>query len=265
MSVSQQQGVAIVTGSAQGIGEAIALRLADDGYDLALNDIPAKCEALQSVAEQVRKKGRRVIIFVGDVSVEEDVKQLVGSTVENLGSIDVMVANAGIFESDPLLETTVDKFDKIFAINVRGTYLCFRYAAEQMVKQGRGGRLLGASSVVGVTGAAFVSLYGATKWAIRGLVVSLAKEFGKHGITVNAYAPGIIHTTPMWATAREQLARSANVPDQSLVDEAEKEAAAVGYLGVPEDVANLVSFIVKKESHFITGQTMSVNGGRFVH
>ena len=108
-----------------------------------------------------------------------------------------MVANAGIFQSDPFLESwyskcvfpcntsgysrshvwaaTVDKFDKIFAVNVRGTYLCFRYAAEQMIKQGRGGRLLGASSVVGLTGEAFVSLYGATKWAIRGLVVSLGE------------------------------------------------------------------------------------------
>jgi NAD(P)-dependent dehydrogenase (short-subunit alcohol dehydrogenase family) len=212
-ALSQHQGVAIVTGSAQGIGEAIALQLADDGYDLALNDIPANREALESVAEKARKKGRKAIVCVGDVSVEEDVKKLVASTIENFGGIDVV----SIFSFFPYLfvvfvccidgrqrrnlpigsiatelvflnaEThsdihvhmfraaTVDKFDKIFAVNVRGTYLCFRYAAEQMIKQGRGGRLVAASSVAGLTGEAFVSLYGATKWAIRGLVVSLGE------------------------------------------------------------------------------------------
>lgn len=256
--------VAIVTGSARGIGEAIALRLADDGYDVALNDIPRSQKLLESLAEKIRSKGRRAILALGDVSVEKDVKLLVERTVRQLGGVDVMIANAGIFQAGPFVDTTVENFEKVFSVNVRGTYLCFRYAAQQMIKQGRGGRLVAASSVAGVTGEPFVSLYGSTKWAIRGIVLSTARELGKYKITVNAYAPGIIHT-PMWDTAKVELAESYGLQNPETVDEGEKGNVPLGYLGTPDDVANLVSFIVKKESHFITGQTLSVNGGRFVH
>ncbi|KAF8327109.1 NAD(P)-binding protein [Amanita rubescens] len=266
---SVSKGIAIVTGSAGALGKAIVLRLAEDGYDIALHD-------------DIRKKGRKAIVVVGDITVESDVKKLVETTIETLGGLDIMIANAGIYNGGPFLKSqllhirireystfsviaTVDDFDKIFAVNVRGTYLCFRYAAEKMITQGRGGRLLAASSVAGETGEPFTTLYCATKWAVRGLITSVAKEVGRHGITVNAYAPGIIGKTPMWGVAKAIFAEGFGLQNQEAVDEAETANTAVGYLGKPEDVANLVSFLVKKESHFITGQTMSVNGGSHCH
>ncbi|KAF8638981.1 hypothetical protein AX17_001813 [Amanita inopinata Kibby_2008] len=276
----ESKGVAIITGSERGIGKAIALRLADEGYDVALNDLPHAAESLERLAEEIKQKGRKSIVVTGDISVENNVRDLVEATVQNLGGVDVvsticsypgetnlkqqqMIANAATFNGGPFLKTTLDDWERIFAVNVHGAYLCFRYAAEQMVKQGRGGRLLAASSVAGKTGEPYVTAYSSTKWAIRGLVASVAKEFGKHGITANAYAPGIIDT-PLWRTVAETLADGFGLQSADDVYEAEKRSNAVGYLGVPEDVANLVSFLVRKESHFVTGQTVSVNGGRFV-
>ncbi|KAF8324520.1 short chain oxidoreductase [Amanita rubescens] len=206
----------------------------------------------------------KLFIVVGDVAVENDVKNLVDTTVEKLGGLDILVANAGILGAGALLKSTVDDFDKIFAINVRGVYLCFRYAAEKMIAQGRGGRLLAASSMAGLTGIPLLSLYSSTKWAIRGLVTSVAKEVGRHGITVNAYAPGVMGTTSMWKDTKAYYTAELGLPSLDAIEESEMKETAVGYLGKPEDVANVISFLVKKESHFITGQTISVNGGRFV-
>ncbi|KAF8622995.1 hypothetical protein AX15_006588 [Amanita polypyramis BW_CC] len=261
---SESKGTVIVTGASGAIGRAIVAQLAEDGYDIAVNDLPRCQNSLESLADDIKKKGRKAIVVVGDVTVEDDVKKLVETTVEKLGGLDVMIANAGIYTGGPFLKTTVNDFDKIFAVNVRGTYLCLRYAAEQMIKQGRGGRIVAASSVAGMTGEPFVTLYGATKWAIRGLITSVAKEVSKHGITVNAYAPGALGGTPMWEQVKGRFAEGLALQNPNDVDEIEKRLSATGYLGKPDDVSNLVSFLVKKESHFITGQTMSVNGGRFV-
>ncbi|KAK2464702.1 hypothetical protein APHAL10511_003278 [Amanita phalloides] len=260
---TERKGIAIVTGSAGAIGQAIATRLAEDGYDVVLGDVPKKHDELESLASDIRAKGRKAIVVVGDVTVESDVKTLVETAVQELGGLDVMVANAGVFFGGPFLESTVENFDTIFAVNVRGTYLCFRYAAEQMIKQGRGGRLLAASSVAGLVSEAFVAFYCSTKWAVRGLVASVAKEVGRHGITVNAYAPGIVAKTPLWEDVKSKIAEGMGLQDADDVDKAETMNTAVGYLGKVEDVSNLVSFLVKKDSHFITGQTISVNGGRF--
>ncbi|KAF8622994.1 hypothetical protein AX15_006588 [Amanita polypyramis BW_CC] len=170
---SESKGTVIVTGASGAIGRAIVAQLAEDGYDIAVNDLPRCQNSLESLADDIKKKGRKAIVVVGDVTVEDDVKKLVETTVEKLGGLDVMIANAGIYTGGPFLKTTVNDFDKIFAVNVRGTYLCLRYAAEQMIKQGRGGRIVAASSVAGMTGEPFVTLYGATKWAIRGLITSV--------------------------------------------------------------------------------------------
>ncbi|KAF8327105.1 short chain oxidoreductase [Amanita rubescens] len=217
---SVSKGIAIVTGSAGALGKAIVSRLAEDGYDIALHDVPKNNNALESLAQDIRKKGRKAIVVVGDITVESDVKKLVETTIETLGGLDIMIANAGIYNGGPFLKTTVDDFDKIFAVNVRGTYLCFRYAAEKMITQGRGGRLLAASSVAGETGEPFTTLYCATKWAVRGLITSVAKEVGRHGITVNAYAPGIIGKTPMWGVAKAIFAEGFGLQNQEAVDEA---------------------------------------------
>ncbi|EJD06798.1 NAD-binding protein [Fomitiporia mediterranea MF3/22] len=186
--------VAIVTGSAQGIGFAIAHRLADDGLDVAVNDVPAKQKELDSIVEEIRKKGQRAIAVPGDISSESDVASIVETAVRDLGGVDVMVANAGIFLAGGFLELPIEKLDATHAVNVRGTFLCLKYAALQMVKQGRGGRLIAASSASGKQGGQNITAYAASKFAIRGITQSASVDLRQYGITVNTYAPGAIRT-----------------------------------------------------------------------
>ncbi|KIM81214.1 hypothetical protein PILCRDRAFT_72177 [Piloderma croceum F 1598] len=202
MSIPASKGIALVTGAGQGIGRAIALRLADD-FDVAVNDIPSNVEALDSLVDEITAKGRRSIPVLADVSVEDQVKNMIDTVVAKLGGLDVMVANAGIYKEGSVLDCTTQDFDSLFAVNVRGTFFCYKYAGLQMVSQGRGGRIIGASSLTGKKGrknsrailrAGLCVGYSATKFAVRGLTQSAAGDLGKHGITVNAYAPGAIDT-----------------------------------------------------------------------
>ncbi|KAJ6564645.1 NAD-binding protein [Mycena capillaripes] len=235
---------------AQGMGKSIALRLAEDGYDVGVNDIPSNSELLDAVVAEIQAKGRKGAKCVADVSQDEQVKGMVEQVVEELGGLD-MIANAGVMSKPvPLTELTADEWDRIMNINGRGPFLCYKYAGIQMVKQGRGGRIIGASSFAGKQGLALTGPYSASKFAVRGLTQAAAMEFGAHGITVNAYAPGAIDT-PMIAATRD------------MVVEQYTKMSPLNKIGVPADIANLVSFLASKESQFITGQTISINGGIF--
>ncbi|KAH7930784.1 NAD(P)-binding protein [Leucogyrophana mollusca] len=252
---SETKGTAIVTGAAQGIGRSIALRLASDGFDVALNDLAAKKPQLDEVSQEIIEKGRRTVVVCADVSVEEDVKGMVDTVVQELGGVDVMVANAGIVKLGSVLQASVEDWENIFAINTRGVFLCYKYAALRMVEQGRGGRIIGASSMAGKRGLRIGVAYSASKFAVRGLTQSAALELGPHGITVNTYAPGAINT-PM--TIGVQVPSEID-PDESLKKLVAQ--ASVGYIGQPEDIASVVSYLSSKEAHFITGQSISVDGG----
>ncbi|KAJ7182886.1 hypothetical protein C8R43DRAFT_911487 [Mycena crocata] len=253
------KGVALVTGAAQGIGKEIALRLADDGFDVAVNDIPSNAKNLGLVLEDIQGKGRKSSSHIADVTFEEQVKNMIDEVVAAHGALDVIVANAGVIKWASILDTSVEDWDRILTVNGRGTFLCYKYAGMQMVAQGRGGRIIGASSRAGKTGLAHLSAYCSSKFAVRGLTQAAALEFGKHGITVNAYAPGPTHTDMLDSLA------FAGEKDRGLSAEAwleaSRKAMPVGRLGTPSDIANLVSFIASKESQFITGQSISVNGG----
>ncbi|KAK7034590.1 hypothetical protein VNI00_012221 [Paramarasmius palmivorus] len=240
-------GVALITGSAQGIGKAIALRLAKDGFDVVLNDITSqtKLDQLREVEQEIQRSfGRKTAIVMADVSDEEEVKRLVDQTVGTLGGLDVMVANAGVCPSVPMIEKT---WERAFAVNVRGTFLCYKYAAIQMIKQGRGGRIIGACSSAGKQGRPNSMAYSATKFAVRGMTQSAAWEVAKHGITVNAYAPGPIETEMIF-----QL-----IEDKKRIDPSFSPAqwdCPTGRMGQAEEVAALVSFIASKDSNYITGK-----------
>ncbi|THG95030.1 hypothetical protein EW145_g8034 [Phellinidium pouzarii] len=259
--MSSTKGVAIITGAAQGIGRGIALRLAADGYDISLNDLPSNRENLEAVADLISQSGRRVLSIAGDVSKEEDVQEIVDKTVNNLGGLDVMVANAGILRSDSLIvNMAVDEWDQLFNVNTKGTMLCYKHAAIQMIKQGRGGRIIGACSIAGkMVGAQMPSAYAASKFAVRGLTQSAALELGQFGITVNAYTPGTTYTS-MFEKAEELNTTQTGAPAGSLAKIWEGKLA-MRRMGKPDDLAALVSFLVKDETSFITGQSIIVDGG----
>ncbi|KAF8885318.1 NAD(P)-binding protein [Infundibulicybe gibba] len=242
------KGIAVVTGAARGMGRAIALRLADDGFDVAVNDIPSQKKELESLCDEISRKGRKSEIVVGDVSVEEDVKSLVNRVGAALGGLD-MVANAGICLYKSMMETTLDEWERLFAINSRGVFLCYKFAGEYMINQGRGGRLIAASSISGKQGTDVLGAYCATKFAVRGMTQAFAKALGKHGITVNTYAPGAIDTDMLRA-----FGRAKGDLDKFYADE--RAATAVKSVGTPTDIANLVSYLASKESRFITGQSV---------
>jgi len=242
--------VAIVTGAAQGIGLAIALRLADDGLDVAINDIPSKSEAIDQAVQAVKAKGRKAIAIPGDVSSEEDVKNMIGKTASELGSLDVMVANAGLLLLKPLLDTSVEEFEQIMNVNSRGMMLCFKYAAVQMIKQGKGGRIIGASSAAGKKGMPALVAYSMSKFSVRGLIQSFSQELKGHNILVNGYSPGAIQT---------------NMAPINKLDIGANPQEMVGLsgtpIGQPENIASIVSYLIKPESEFINGQTITVDGG----
>ncbi|KAI0285432.1 NAD-binding protein [Russula aff. rugulosa BPL654] len=248
------KGVALVTGAAQGIGHAIALRLAADGYDIALNDLPAQEAVLRVTAEEVASRGRRVHCVLADVSSEIQVQTMVSDVVRVLGGLDVMVANAGIFLMKSFVETTAEDLDRILGVNLRGTFLCYKYAGLQMISQGRGGRIIGACSGSSKQGYASLSAYSSSKFGIRGLTQCAALEFGAHGITVNAYSPGPVKT-PLLDGAVAIV--GAEFEDQFI------KGSALGQIGLPTDIAALVSYLVSKESHLITGQSITIDGGRY--
>jgi len=248
--------VAIVTGASKGLGHDIALRLADDGLDVTINSRNAA--ELEVVADEIRAKGRKVLAFVGDVSDEDVVKGMVGKTVEVLGRLDVMVANAGMSVLSRVVDMDLKDWNRCMDCNLASTMLCYKYAARQMIEQGEGGRNLGASSILGKKGGPDSSAYVATKFAIRGLTQCLAIELAPHNITVNTYAPGVI-LTPM--------------TDYGALDQQHggSHGAYTKYVcGIPPDgphsssgdpVASMVSYLAKPEAYFITGQSIVMDGG----
>ncbi|KAJ7489088.1 NAD-binding protein [Mycena latifolia] len=261
------KGIVLVTGAAQGIGRAVALRLADDGFDVAVNDIPVNAEKLETLVDEIQKKGRASSICLADVSQENEVKAMVELVVEQHGSLDVMVANAGVLGRNfPLTEVTSEEWDRVMNINARGCFLCYKYAGLQMIKQGRGGRIIGASSLAGKRGFAPQWPYSASKFAVRGLTQAAADELGSHGICVNSYAPGAIDTDMLATLNPELIAQLKEMSSLKTMGSVSIVLAIMIELignSVPEDIAAIVSFLASQESQFITGQSISVNGGIF--
>ncbi len=251
--------VALVTGAARGIGRGIALRLAADGLDVAVNDLESMQGELDSVAEDIRDKGRRSVAIAADVSKPEEVEEMVGRVVGELGKLDVMVANAGIAQIKPLLDVTPEEFDRLMAVNLRGLFLCYQAAARQMIRQGSGGKIIGAASIAGHKGFSLLGHYSASKFGVRGLTQAAAQEWAEHGITVNAYCPGIVDTA-MWELIDARIGEIQGLQKGEAMKQF-SELITLGRVEQPEDVAAFVSYLASKDSDYMTGQSVMIDGG----
>jgi 3-oxoacyl-[acyl-carrier protein] reductase len=239
--------VAIVTGSARGIGRAIALKLAELGANIVVNDIAAAAESLEGVASEIRALNRQVLVVTGDVSSSEDVARLVEKAVAAFGRIDILVNNAGVARDQLIMRMSDEDWDTVLNIDLKSAFLCTRAVLRHMLRQ-RWGRIISISSVVGIIGNVGQANYASAKAGIIGLTRSVAKEVGSRGITANAIAPGFIETK-----MTEQL------------DEKQKQALLqhipLGVIGTPRDVAEAVAFLASEEARYITGQVLNVDGG----
>lgn len=250
---------AIITGAGQGIGRGIALRLANDGLAVTINDLVRAQDAIEKTAEMIEKAGGTCRVTTGDVSRQADVDALVAGHIEAYRGLDVMVANAGIAETVHFMETTPEILDKTLAVNVKGVLNCYRAAAAQMVKQGQGGRLIAAGSVSAHKGGEWQSAYVASKFAVRGLNQTVALELAKYGITANIYSPGVVET-PMWDSIDDVVTTFENKPKGSQFAKMLPNIA-LGRYAKPEDVAAVVSFLASEDSAYVTGQSIVVDGG----
>ncbi len=249
--------VALITGAGQGIGRGIALRLADDGANIALVDL--KEEAMAVVADETRSKGRKTSVFVGDVSDRDQVYAAIDHAEGELGGFDVMVNNAGIAQVQPLSEVTPQEVDTILQVNFQGVLWGVQAAAKKFKARGQSGKIINASSIAGHNGFAMLSVYSATKFAIRGLTQAAAIEYASDGITVNAYCPGIVGTD-MWVEIDERFAELTGATKGATYDKY-VEGIALGRAETPADVAALVSYLAGPDSDYMTGQALIIDGG----
>ena len=249
--------VALVTGGGRGIGRAIALRLAQDGADVAVVDLNE--QDMKAVAEEVGACGRRATTFRADVSRRDEVYAAIDHAEAELGGFDVMVNNAGIAQVQPLLEVTPEEVEKILAINVQGVLWGIQAAARKFRERRRKGKIISASSIAGHDGFAMLGVYSATKFAVRALTQAAAKEFASDGITVNAYCPGIVGTD-MWVEIDERFAELTGAPKGATYEQYVK-GIALGRAETPEDVAGLVSYLAGPDSDYMTGQALIIDGG----
>jgi NAD(P)-dependent dehydrogenase (short-subunit alcohol dehydrogenase family) len=245
--VSLDGRTAIVTGGASGIGKAIVERLARDGADVAIWDLDAAGAA--RAAQEVRRIGRRAIGVAVDVSSGARVSQAAAEVREALGAASILVNGAGIGELVPLVSMTDQQWDRMIAIHLTGTFLCTRAVLPGMIEIGWG-RIVGISSVAGISGAAGVVHYSAAKAGIIGFTKALAQEVAQSGITVNSIAPGLVDTPILEKAAISEDIIAALV-----------RRMPVRRIGRPEDIAAACAYIVSEEAGFLTGQVVSPNGG----
>lgn len=249
--------VALVTGAGQGIGRAIALRLANDGADIAIVDLNE--DQMKSVADEVRAIGRKATTIRADVSNRDEVFAAVDHTEKQLGGFDIIVNNAGIASIQPLAEVTPEEADKIMKVNVNGVLWGIQAAAAKFKQLKRKGKIINAASIAGHEAMPLLGIYSATKFAVRALTQAAAREFASDGITVNAYCPGVVGTD-MWV---EIDRRMAEITGAKIGENYEKFVGgiALGRAQTPEDVAALVSYLAGPDSDYMTGQAPITDGG----
>jgi meso-butanediol dehydrogenase/(S,S)-butanediol dehydrogenase/diacetyl reductase len=245
--------VALVTGAARGIGRAIALRLAQDGYALALADLNG--EGLKEVAELIKTRGGSALPLTADLTNLAQLEHAVAQTAE-WGSIKVLVNNAGRVIIHPFFKVTEAEWDAVLSLDLKSVFFAMQYAARQM-KQG--GRIVNISSISGRSGRADQAAYAVAKAGIISLTRSAALALAEHDITVNAICPGVVDTDMTRDVHRNRASQQNITFEESLSRMVAK--IPLGRLETPEDVANVVSFLCSHDASYMTGQTLNVDGG----
>ena len=238
--------VVFVTGAARGIGKEICLVMAKEGYDISLN-YRTKTDEVDELKREIESYGVRCTIVQGDVGSYEECERMVNETVEALGTIDVLVNNAGITKDGLLMRMNQEDFTKVIDVNLVGTFNVTRNVIPLMVKQ-RSGRIINIASVVGIAGNAGQTNYAASKAGIIGFTKSLAKEVSSRNILINAIAPGFI-ATDMTKTLSDDLKENINAQ------------IPLKRMGTANDIARVVKFLASEDSAYITGQVINVDGG----
>lgn len=238
--------VALVTGGSRGIGRAVALKLAEQGADVAIN-YAGNTAAAEEVKAAIEKLGRKALLVQGSVADTDGVQAIVNQVVKELGRLDILVNNAGITRDGLLMRMKEADWDAVLETNLKGVFNCSKAVMRTMMKQ-KSGRIVNMASVVGEMGNAGQANYAAAKAGVIGFTKSLAKEVASRGITVNAVAPGFIATDMTKVLTDDQKAEMA-------------KSIPLGRAGQPEDVANAVLFLVSDEAAYITGQVLNVDGG----
>jgi 3-oxoacyl-[acyl-carrier protein] reductase len=244
--VIEEGRVAVVTGGGRGIGRAVAVRLANEGANVAIsyrsNDVAA-----EEVAEVIRAAGVQGEIFKGDIASPEDVDALFKGVGEAFGPVEILVNNAGLTRDNLMMRMKESEFDEVLDTNLKGTYLCTRAALRPMIRA-RWGRIVNVSSVVGLVGNAGQANYAASKAGIIGFTKSVAREVAQRGITANVVAPGYVETELTGSLSEE-------IKDQI------RDQVPAGRFAEPEEVAEVVAFLAGEGAGYITGQTVAVDGG----
>ncbi|WP_374721907.1 3-oxoacyl-[acyl-carrier-protein] reductase [Peribacillus tepidiphilus] len=237
---------ALVTGASRGIGREIALELAAQGADVAVNYAGSEAKAME-VVDAIKAMGRNAIAIQCDVSNSESVTNMVKKVIEEFGALDILVNNAGITRDNLLMRMKEEEWDDVINTNLKGVFLCTKAVTRQMMKQ-RYGRIINVASIVGVSGNPGQANYVAAKAGVIGLTKTTAKELAARNITVNAVAPGFI-TTDMTDKLTED------------VKQAMLSQIPLARFGEPKDIAKVVTFLASDDSSYMTGQTLHIDGG----
>lgn len=251
--------VAIVTGAAAGIGEAVVRRYLDEGARVVVVDVKPQAE-LEKTYGGV--PAERIALIQADVTRLEGIEEIAGATLARFGRVDILFNNAAIFDMRPLLDESWDIFDRIFAVNVKGMFFLLQRVAQQMVEQGGGGKIINMASQAGRRGESLVSHYCASKAAVISYTQSAALALTPHRINVNGIAPGVIDT-PMWKDVDALFARYENRP----VGEKKRlvgEAVPLGRMGRPSELTGAAVFLASTDADYITAQTLNVDGGNWM-
>jgi len=237
--------IAIVTGAGQGIGQAIAVRLAQEGAEVVISDI--NLQSAEQTASRIRQMGRKSLALKADVANFEDVQAMVEKSTQEFGRVDILVNNAGVTKDNLLVRMTQQQWDWVISVNLKGAFNCTKAVVPLMMRN-RYGRIINIASVIGLVGNTGQANYAASKAGIIGLTKSAAKELASRGITVNAVAPGYIQT--------EMTER---LPEQA--KEAFLKTVPLQRVGLPQDVAGVVAFLASEDASYITGQVINIDGG----